>query len=835
VAEDFPAGLADSGSPPQIGSYQVVEEIGRGGMAIVYRARDVRLGRWVALKVLAEDLARDDGFRRRFIRESRAAAAVDHPNIIPIFDAGEAGGVLFIAMRYVRGGDVRSVVSAHGPLPPRRAAEIIAQVAAALDAAHVRGLVHRDVKPANMLLDASSGAGRPDHVYLSDFGLSKAALAASALTGTGEFLGTADYVAPEQIDGRGVDGRADEYALACAAFELLSGAPPFQRGETMAVIYAHLYESPPPLTGRRPDLPPAVDLVFARALAKTPAERYPSCREFSDAARAALGIPPFDYGADPAQVPPRSPTQLARPVTEIAAGAEPSGADGVPAAGAGSRPAPVTLPRVSPAPAGPFPVPAGPAAAPSGPATPLPTMGAGTVTPGPPPGGGAWPVDAGPPPTMGAGSVDTGPLPTIGAGSAVPGPPPGGGAPVRHRAIPPAGGPPVGAPPMELRPTRDQAAGAGGGRRRRRRGRRAAAVAGASVAVLALAAAAVVLVRLNTHGGVTPPGPCAAGQRPAGAPRPVSPASYRLTRTLAGPGTARDLVEAAAFSPSGATLAVGNDNGSTYLWDPATGRQTGTLTGPRAEGVLAVAFSCAHATLAVGDKNGSAYLWDVATQRLTATMTDPATGRRGVQAVAFSPDGKLLAAGDSDGSTYLRDVATGRVTATLTDPATGQGDVQAVAFSRDGKLLAAGDSDGSTYLWDLATGRVRATLTDPATGRGGVQAVAFSSDGSLLAAGDFNGSVELWDVTTGRTTGALPDPNPGNLGVVAVAFGPGADFVAAGDSDGDVYLWNIVNGHLARIISGPARLGVQALAFTPDGTTLAVGDVNGNTYLWSAR
>src|SRR5450759_2770774 len=198
-------------------------------MAVVFLARDERLGRMVALKILAPGLALDDAFRQRFIRESRAAAAVDDPHIIPVFEAGEASGVLFIAMRYVRGGDVRTLLDQVGPLPPARATEILSQVASALDAAHVHGLVHRDVKPANMLLDSSAGTDRPDHVYLSDFGLSKQALAPSGITSTGQFLGTLDYVAPEQIEGRKVDGRADLYALACAAFELLSGAPPFRR------------------------------------------------------------------------------------------------------------------------------------------------------------------------------------------------------------------------------------------------------------------------------------------------------------------------------------------------------------------------------------------------------------------------------------------------------------------------------------------------------------------------------------------------------------------------------------------------------------------------------
>ncbi len=265
---------------------------------MVFRAYDERLDRTVALKILAPALAEDEVFRQRFIRESRAAAATDHPHIIPVFDAGEASGVLFIAMRFVRGGDVRSLIRRSGAMTPGRAAEIVSQVASALDAAHGRGLVHRDVKPANMLLDGSSGAGRPDHVYLSDFGLSKGSLQASGLTAKGYFLGTLEYVSPEQIEGKLVDGRADQYALACSAFEILTGAPPFRREEALAVMYAQLSEPPPALSGCMPGLPEAADAVFARALAKVPAERYDSCREFAEALRAAFGLRPFDSGQD---------------------------------------------------------------------------------------------------------------------------------------------------------------------------------------------------------------------------------------------------------------------------------------------------------------------------------------------------------------------------------------------------------------------------------------------------------------------------------------------------------------------------------------------------------
>jgi serine/threonine protein kinase len=278
-----------------LAGYRLEQQIGRGGMAVVFRAIDERLGRPVALKVLSAELATDDAFRQRFIRESRASAAVDDPHIIPVFEAGEADGVLFIAMRFVPGGDVRSLVRRAGPLPAARGAAIISAVASALDAAHAVGLIHRDVKPANMLVD--SRPGRPDHVYLSDFGLSKASLATSGLTGTGEFLGTVDYCAPEQIEGRPVDGRVDQYALACTAFELFSGAPPFRREPAAATIWAHMSQPPPPLTARRPDLPPAVDHVLARAMAKAPEHRYRSCSEFAAALRHALGLADYDDGA----------------------------------------------------------------------------------------------------------------------------------------------------------------------------------------------------------------------------------------------------------------------------------------------------------------------------------------------------------------------------------------------------------------------------------------------------------------------------------------------------------------------------------------------------------
>src|SRR5579864_6895087 len=209
LSEDFLA-LSGLGPGSLVAGYRLEGRAGVGGMAVVFRARDQRLNRLVALKILAPVLAADEMFRRRFLAESRAAAAVDHPHIIPVYEAGEAGGALFIAMRFVAGGDLRGVLAREGPLPPGRAAGFISSVASALDEAHRAGLVHRDVKPANVLVDTYQD--RPDHVYLSDFGVSKGARSSVSLTGTGQFLGTPEYSAPEQVQGRGVDGRADQYA-----------------------------------------------------------------------------------------------------------------------------------------------------------------------------------------------------------------------------------------------------------------------------------------------------------------------------------------------------------------------------------------------------------------------------------------------------------------------------------------------------------------------------------------------------------------------------------------------------------------------------------------------
>ncbi|WP_458247579.1 serine/threonine-protein kinase [Streptomyces sp. MAI_2237] len=304
----------------QVAGYRIEREIGRGGMAVVYRALDLRLERTVALKLLAPELARNDTFRRRFTHESRAAAAIDHPHIVPVYEAGETDGVLYIAMRYVDGSDLRHLLDRRGPLAPSTTLRIAAQVASALDAAHEHGLVHRDVKPGNILVARGTDSDHPEHTYLTDFGLTKKSLSLTGFTSVGQFVGTLDYVAPEQISGRPVDGRCDVYGFACVIYETLAGRPPFRRDDDMALLWAHQYDQPPPLTECRPDLPAAVDTVFDRALAKSPEDRHDSCLAFVAALRAAVagredtGHPPTVVAGAVGEERPEPPPRWAEPV-----------------------------------------------------------------------------------------------------------------------------------------------------------------------------------------------------------------------------------------------------------------------------------------------------------------------------------------------------------------------------------------------------------------------------------------------------------------------------------------------------------------------------------------
>jgi hypothetical protein len=264
----------------EIAGCRIEAVAGRGGMGIVYRATQLSLGRPVAVKLIAPDRAGDPGFRERFERESRVAAAIDHPNVIPVYAAGEEGGHLYLVMRYVKGIDLQALLAREQRLPAARVAAIGVQVGAALDAAHAVGLVHRDVKPANVLLSG-------EHAYLADFGLSQVMGSDTRLTSTGQWIGTVDFMAPEQFSGAEVDARADVYALGCVLYDALTGEVPYPRGTVPATMLAHMHDDPPRPTEVAGDVPSGFDRVIDRALTKDPERRYPSAGDLGRAALAA--------------------------------------------------------------------------------------------------------------------------------------------------------------------------------------------------------------------------------------------------------------------------------------------------------------------------------------------------------------------------------------------------------------------------------------------------------------------------------------------------------------------------------------------------------------------
>ena len=291
----------------ELAGYRIEAVVGRGGMAVVYLAHRLSLGRKVALKILDPALAEDEAFRERFIRESRIAAGLEHPNIVTVYDAGEADGLLYVSMRYVEGTDLERLLEARGRVSPSVALSIVSQSAAALDAAHAEGLVHRGLRPADILLES----GKSGRAFLSDLGITKHVAATTRLTRTGSFAGTVDYVAPEVIRGdTDVDGRADVYSLGCVLYRCLVGDAPFPRESELVTIFAHLNDPPPRATERLPELPAEIDDVIGRALAKSREDRFQTCGALAEAAATALGPSATPIGEEATTPAPRGPRSL---------------------------------------------------------------------------------------------------------------------------------------------------------------------------------------------------------------------------------------------------------------------------------------------------------------------------------------------------------------------------------------------------------------------------------------------------------------------------------------------------------------------------------------------
>ena len=276
--------MAELSPGDELAGYRIEAVAGRGGMGVVYRATDTALERKVAIKLISDELAKDDSFRERFKRESRLAASIRHPNVITVFRAGEEDGHLFIAMDYIEGTDLKELIAGDGRLEPAAAARIVLQVGEALDAAHAKTLVHRDVKPANVLIAREGGGAR---AYLTDFGLTKNIGSETGMTKTGVVVGTIDYMAPEQMQGGPIDARVDIYSLGCVLWEALTAQVPYPRDSTVAKMYAHAHDDPPSLSEAAPGLPAALGQVVSRAMAKQPEERYLSAGDLGRAALAA--------------------------------------------------------------------------------------------------------------------------------------------------------------------------------------------------------------------------------------------------------------------------------------------------------------------------------------------------------------------------------------------------------------------------------------------------------------------------------------------------------------------------------------------------------------------
>jgi serine/threonine-protein kinase len=324
LAFDGPAvvepAIVEIAAGTEIGGYRILNLLGQGGMGVVYLADNVSTGQRVALKLLTPDLARSSGFRERFVREANYASSMRHPNVIEVFDAGEQDNVLYIAMQYVEGEDLKALLVREGRLDARRTVGILGQVASALDSAHSTGLMHRDIKPGNVMI----AAGQPEHCYLTDFGLSKNPSSDSiALTAQGEFVGTIDYTAPELVLGKKADARLDVYSLGCLFYECLAGEPPFPKERDVEVLYAHIQDPPPRVSAVRPDVPAALDDVIIKAMAKKPEDRFPTCGAFMDAARTIVGEPA------PAPAPP-PPPPVGVPVPPAAAAPPPPPPPGPP-------------------------------------------------------------------------------------------------------------------------------------------------------------------------------------------------------------------------------------------------------------------------------------------------------------------------------------------------------------------------------------------------------------------------------------------------------------------------------------------------------------------------
>jgi serine/threonine protein kinase len=865
LSEDFSTYLGRFQPGSVLSSYTLEALVAEGGMAWVFRARHLRLDRLVALKVLKPALASDLGYQRRFVAEARAASAVDDPHIIPVYEADEADGVLFIAMRFIPGGDLSRLAAIEGPMPSARATDFISPVASALDAAHGAGLVHRDVKPANILVDARTG--RPDHVYLSDFGVSKAAMSTVNLTGIGDFIGTASYSAPEQFEGKAVDGRTDQYALACVTYQLLTGTVPFKRDTFISVMMAHVNAPPPSLVAQRPDLPVSADRVLAKALAKAAQDRYETCGDFAEALREALGLTPYNARnsatASPspgflATSPPASHPQTAvvnepTPPVPPSAGPVPALANPQNTMTVSASPAVTEIPAEAltderdltrreaddePSPAEPSPAEPSPARASDTVASPQPQSD-----------------DAEHPevehPEVEHPEVEH-PATVVGHPGAVAEIPAPAATAIETAPAPadPVADPTMAAIPVE--PTD---------------------VAEIPAETL-LAESPDATAELPADTVIAEP-PEAAAELAADtiiAEPPDATAELPADTVIAEPPdvTTQTPADTVIAAPSDLTAEIPAADLITEVPEtaPSEPGAQGTTTDPAPD----VQGTATDPSPAVDTPLQTDYPAAVDQPELPATGSDgaPATHvavgppfdgakppggavdwirRHRIPSVALgcviaaaaglipftlisnartpNPTKPTTAASASSQPTPTRKATTPRYSGVVIDlpAANAGGPLSSLTFGPSGTTLALADGAG-ICLWNIATHRCTATFPV-------ARSVVFSPDGSTLAA--VGGSdadrdtVRLWDVTSGKKTATLTDPH--SQGTYAAAYNPDGSTLAVGDGNGNTYLWDASFNRVTTAINGLSHSTFDAVTFSPDGTTLAIGDAAGSADL----